>query len=83
MFSVNAVRLALEHKPQELLICQKVIRACTREQSLYKLYDFYGTSQCGQYRYEFTYELTKVSTRYYIGINILLLLFCDYFYDYS
>ena len=34
----------------------------------------YGTSQCGQYRYEFTYELTritKVSTQWYIGINIL------------
>ena len=33
----------------------------------------YGTSQCGQYRYEFTYELTsimKVSTQWYIGINI-------------
>ena len=42
----------------------------------------YSTSQCGQYRYEFTYELTritKVSTQWFIGINILLLLFCGYF----
>ena len=34
----------------------------------------YGTRQCGHYRYEFTYELTritKVSTQWYIGINIL------------
>ena len=34
----------------------------------------YGTSQCGQDRDEFTYELTgitKVSTQWYIGINIL------------
>ena len=37
----------------------------------------YGTSQCGQYRYryELTYELTKVLTQWYIGFNILLLLF--------
>ena len=34
----------------------------------------YGTSQCGQDRDEFTYELTsitKVSTQWYISINTL------------
>ena len=34
----------------------------------------YGTSQCGQDRDEFTYKLTsitKVSTQWHIGINIL------------
>ena len=82
MFSVNAVRLAFGTQAARLTICQKVIRVCTHKQSLYKLYDFtYESMWTKKYRYEVTFELTritKISTQCYIGINILLLLFCDY-----
>ena len=67
-------------------LCTEALRESNREQcdrrlsmraltnNLLQTVQCYGTSQCGQYRYEFTYELmsiTKVSTQWYIGINIL------------
>ena len=60
---------------------QKVIRACTHEQPLYKLYDFTVLVNVDNTGMSITYEVTRitiVSTQCYFGINIELLLLLDF-----